>query len=162
VGPNYEIYYWDRGLRRIDTGRIIGLDDKRLRLLNALKKANEPKKLMERTKLTPQAVAKYLKELVEAGLATEKDGKYRPAGKLDLPETLDSPAFSGLEEKFPLSKAENPEVEEAMVDEKQVSRIPQLFGNCRVKSVETILKPVWKAAYKSAKGVRVEKIDAIG
>ena len=50
-------------------------------------------------------------------------------------------------------------IEKAVVDEKTLSRIPELFGRAKVKQVERALLPVYKAAYSDGEKTRVYKFD---
>jgi hypothetical protein len=157
-----EIYYYDRGLKKTkDMGRVMNLDERRLRIIQALEKPMESKKLVEKTSLTPQAVTKYLRELAELGFIEQKEKVWRLKQKLDVPKTIDTPAFTTVEEKLPIEQPEAPNLEKGAVDEKLLRKIPLLFGSCRITSVEMMLMPKWRAAYSSPKGPRVEKFLAV-
>ena len=79
-----------------------------------------------------------------------------------IPSSLDRAHISNIDNKFSLSTMQaGVEKEEPYAKEKIIEKIPSLFGNVRIKKIETLWKPVWLATYKSQSGERIEKIDAI-
>ena len=139
---------------------LVDLDEKRMRVLTVLSKTDDPKKIADRTKLTTQAVMKYLREFADSGLVDFKDKKYKQRKRFeDL--RIDPSSFAVLDDKLSFTKPERYDLEEYEMDKKKLLKIPSLFGRVRVKDFEVIFKPVWRVTFESSAGLRVEKIDAI-
>jgi len=161
VDSDYEFYYWDKSLKKTkDMKELVDLDEKRMRVLTALGKSDDPKKIADKTRLTAQAVMKYLREFADSGLVDFKDGKYRSRKRFD-DLRVEPSSFAALDDKLSFTKPEKYNLEEYEMDKKKLLKIPSLFGRVRVKDFEIIFKPVWKVTFESSAGLRIEKIDAI-
>ncbi len=161
VDSDYEFYYWDKSIKRTkDTKDLVGLDEKRMKVLNALTKADSQQKIAERAGMSAQAVSKYLREFIDNSLATLKDGRYRLRKRFDA-LSIEPQSFVALEEKLSFSKPEKYDLEEYEIDKKKLLSLPALFGRVKVKDFEMVFKPVWRVTFESSAGIRVEKIDAL-
>ncbi|MBI1973442.1 DUF853 family protein [Candidatus Micrarchaeota archaeon] len=159
---NGELYYWEKGLRRT-TGlaALEGFDERRLRVLKALRKPADVRTLAKHTSLTAQGLARILADLGEAGLIEEqKKGVYR-ARKLDVPDTLDEKRFL-LDDfaKFEPFESGKGDPARGKSGYERYHSIPKLYGG-RPQKVEKVLRPVWRVTFAGAKGDRVEMIEAI-
>ena len=160
IDSDYEVYYWDKGLKKTrDLKELVELDEKRIGVLKALEKVNDPKKIADRTRLTTQAVVKYLREFADNGLCEFKNEKYKLKKRFNALHI--EPSSFMLDDRLSFAKPERYDLEEYEIDKKRLLKIPSLFGRVRVKDFEVIFKPVWKVTFESGAGLRVEKIDAL-
>ena len=124
-----------------------------------MEKVNDPKKIADRTRLTTQAVVKYLREFADNGLCEFKNEKYKLKKRFNALHI--EPSSFMLDDRLSFAKPERYDLEEYEIDKKRLLKIPSLFGRVRVKDFEVIFKPVWKVTFESGAGLRVEKIDAL-
>lgn len=166
VDSNYEIITrTSNGIKRTtDMEKIINLNDKKTKILTSLEKAQKTKgQLAKDTKLSSQVISRYLNELVELELikASGEKGKekYALTKKLDIPKAADAKEIISVKDLVSEQEPKAIKIEKAVVDEKTLSRIPELFGRAKVKQVERALLPVYKAAYSDGEKTRVYKFD---
>jgi intein/homing endonuclease/predicted transcriptional regulator len=161
VDSDYEFYYWEKGLKKTkDLKELTELDEKKMSVLRAVTKNGDLAKITDKTNLPLHVASKYLNEMIDIGLVEKKDDKYRIRKKIGA-LAVDQQSFIALDEKMSFTKPDRYELEEYEMDKKRLLRIPALFGKTRVKDFEVIFKPVWRATFESASGLRVEKIDAL-
>jgi len=161
VSPDYELlFFGKKGLQKTKSiNMLLDLSDKKFRVFKELRAAwLTRKQVQEKTLLTAQAAAKYLRELVGAGLVERKGEKYR-AKNLDVPNDILSASFSL--ENVDLVKPRNAKVEEIKCNEKRIQSIPKLFGPAIIDSVDIVLLPKWRVTYESAGKSRIEEFFAL-
>lgn len=165
IDSDYEMYYHEKGkLKKTnDVKEVLDLNEKNVKVLNALKKTKDLKKISKITGFTPQAITRYLNDLVKMNLVkkNEEKKKYSLMKKLDIPKKLDVEKFARVDTLLEKVSPSNLGFEDLSVNEKVLKKIPTLFENCKVRKIEKFLKPVWKATYESKEGVRIQKFDAI-
>ncbi len=159
VGNNYSLYYTDGDLKQTDTlKQILDLNKNKVNTLQILKNAHNLSELTEKVDVTRQTVRNYIKEFKEKNLIQETgDGRYQRT--IDLPEDLDDPKFTGIENRFTFHTVkENIETE---VDEDKLAQLPSLYMDCNLDNVEPVLVPVWKVIYARDGEERVHEIQAV-
>lgn len=163
VDSDYEVYYYDKKFKKTkDVKEVIDLNEKAIKVLEALKKTDDQKKIAKMSGLAPQAVGRHLNNFVKSGLVKKDEKKrHKLAKKLDIPEEKRSDKFTRFGENVSVSKLTTSNFEEIGVNEKTIKKIPEIFWGCKAKSVETLFKPVWKVTYHSDSGIRIQKFDAI-
>ncbi|MFH0986818.1 MAG: LAGLIDADG family homing endonuclease [Candidatus Micrarchaeota archaeon] len=161
IRPDYEMLYKSKGGLKWTAGieQLTGLSAKRVEVLNCLKETDSREKIAKMCGLTQQAAGKYLADLAKENLAVkDDDGDYSAAPELDIPQSLEETKFDAV---LPTENAQKFPVEEDESDEKTVRKIPLLFGQAKIKSVETLLMPMWKAVYTDGEKTRIERFSAI-
>jgi DNA-binding transcriptional ArsR family regulator len=160
LDPDFELYYWDKSLKKTKDMKVVAdTDEKRMRVLKELRRTDNAGKIADRTRMPLQTVTKSLRGLVDDGLVELKDSRYRLRRKLDVlgiePQNL------AIDDRLSFAKPDKYELEEYEIDKKKLLKIPSIFGNVKVRDFETVFKPVWKVTFESKTGLRVEKIDAL-
>ena len=160
LDPDFELYYWDKSLKKTRDMKIVAeTDEKRMRVLKELRRTDNAGKIADRTRIPLQTVTKSLRGLIDDGLVELKDSRYRLRRKLDVlgiePQNL------AIDDRLSFAKPDKYELEEYEIDKKKLLRIPSIFGNVKVRDFEMVFKPVWKVTFESRTGLRVEKIDAL-
>jgi DNA-binding Lrp family transcriptional regulator len=159
VDSDYGLYRWKGRIQKDELGKLAMMTEKKMNVLRSLEKPLDKKAIQKRTRLTAQAVSRYLHELVEDGILVEEGGRYRFAKGMSMPR-LDKPHFAEVDKKITLGKPQTGHMAESEMDEKKIEKFIKLLGDVRIKKVEKILKPSWQAVYDSPSGMRVQKFDA--
>lgn len=159
IGDDYSLYYTDGDLKNTDTLKeILDLNQHKLDALKVLKNAHNINELTEEVDVTRQTVRNYIKEFKENNLIQETgDGRYKRT--IDIPEDLDKPRFTGVENRFTFKTVE--ENVETEVDEDKLAQLPSLYMDCNLGEVEPVLIPVWKVTYEKDGEERIHEIQAV-
>jgi len=162
VDQDYEILYNKKGFKKTkDVSEILEMSQNEVKIINALQKTRDWKKLQKITGMTPQGLGRVMRSLEEKNLVKEgKEKKFKLLKKLDIPGTIVKSEFN-IENKLKLGKLTGKK-EKPYAVEGVLRKIPTLFEKAKVKNLEVYWKPVYYITYKDTKGnERIEKVDGI-
>lgn len=166
ISTDYEIYFNHNGIKKTENVKeLLELNDKKIKVLRAVKKHRDIDGIAKQSGLTQQAAGQYLSELAKKGLVDKREiekkkSEYLTVNKMEIPD-LNDKKFNSSQISGDGKPQSGIEVEKTSIDEKLVEKIPKLFCECEITNIEKILVPVWKVTYSSADNERIQKFDAV-
>ncbi len=150
-GITGELLYLDRGKLSRTRGLSLfaKLDRSQRGVIIALMKGKKAsaRALAAAIGVTDTTARMKAEELVERGVVkyekTSRGKEYYLAKKFDLPTRIDTLPFTGLETYLVMQELDRARIKRPNVGLEYVSDVPEIFGETKVESVETIYMPVY-------------------